>query len=474
MYFKTAFFILAIQFLCTELSAQINCLSADCKSGKGKADFFQDNQKIGTYEGIFMNGKFMKGNMTFTNKGTYYGEWRDNNFQGFGIKTLADATILTGKWHKGELTDSMDATSVLAILKNNLSGILNCEEGDCNNNPSKCTDLNANRYSGGFKNGFYEGYGEIFFNNGDFYRGNWKEGNFHGKGAYYDTKGNVIKGDWEYGIFTANPTEIYALVVGIAAYQNFQKLNFSSSDAEAFYNHLKSPSGALLSDENAEILLDEEATTLKIKNKMADLFAMADTNDMVIFYFAGHGIDGAFLPVDYDGFNNYIDHRSVINAMQDSEAKYKLIIADACHSGSFAIKFDEYRKNGNQFPLASVRGGKSINDQLKDFYKSFSNTKKGLAIISSSAADEISLEAEKLKQGVFSYFLIKGLKGEADFNNNDMITAKELFEYIAEKVDEFTFGYQTPNFMGRSEGETNFSDIPIGIKIQSNNVSDDK
>jgi uncharacterized caspase-like protein len=196
---------------------------------------------------------------------------------------------------------------------------------------------------------------------------------------------------------------------------------------------------------------------------MADLFAMADSNDLVIFYFAGHGIDGAFLPVDYDGYNNFLDHNSLINAMQDSEAKYKIIIADACHSGSFAIKYEEYRKNGDKFPLATVRGGKTVNDRLKDFYGSFSKAKKGLAVFSSSAADEISLEANNLKQGVFSYYLIEALKGAADSDRNTIITTKELFDYISKKVHQFTNGYQTPNFMGLTEGETYFSDIPIGI-----------
>lgn len=455
--------LLSMSFFSRQGNAQIKCLSGDCAHGAGKAEYFENGLIIGVFEGVFKGGNLRKGSFSFSDGTSYYGEWHENNFHGFGIQSFSDGNIIAGRWHKGILSDSIENASVLSILKNNISIPQICEEGDCYQSISKSIDFNGNFYSGEFKNGLYEGFGEMLFKNGDFYKGNWKEGNFHGMGSYFDIKRQLRKGEWEQGRFVANPTEIYALIVGIGDYLNYQQLNFTKGDAMAFYQHLKSPAGGMLSDDNILLLTDKEATALKISNKMADLFAMADSNDLVIFYFAGHGIDGAFLPVDYDGYNNFLDHNSLINAMQDSEAKYKIIIADACHSGSFAIKYEEYRKNGDKFPLATVRGGKTVNDRLKDFYSSFSKAKKGLAVFSSSAADEISLEANNLKQGVFSYYLIEALKGAADSDRNTIITTKELFDYISKKVHQFTNGYQTPNFMGLTEGETYFSDIPIGI-----------
>jgi len=474
MTIRFLFFLLIYLFPLQSIIAQLNCLSADCINGLGKAECLVDGKIIAIFEGNFLNAQFRKGNITYSEGGTYHGECFDNYCHGFGIRNYPDGSTVAGRWHKDLLTDSMETAAVLALLKNNISVPQICEEGNCTNLFSKSIDFNGNFYSGNFKNGLYDGFGEMLFKNGDFYRGNWKEGNFDGKGAYFNKKGQIKKGEWEQGRFVANPTEIYALVIGIGEYLNFQQLNFTKGDAMLFYNHLKSPAGGMLSEDNIVLLTDKEATALKIKNKMADLFMMADSNDLVIFYFAGHGIDGAFLPVDYDGYNNYLDHNSLINAMQDSDAKYRIIIADACHSGSFAVKYDEYRKNGNKFPPSSVRGGKTVNDRLKDFYNSFSNAKKGLAIISSSAADEISLEANNLKQGVFSYYLIEALKGAADKDSNLIINANELFIYVAEKVNEFTDGYQTPNFMGHTYGENNFSDIPIGICLPENSNFSEK
>jgi uncharacterized caspase-like protein len=139
-----------------------------------------------------------------------------------------------------------------------------------------------------------------------------------------------------------------------------------------------------------------------------------------------------------------------------------LILADACHSGSLGVKYDEYISNGSQFPLSATRGGKSIREQTIEFYKSFTNVKAGLSIIMSSAPDEISLEANKLQQGVFSYFIIEGLKGKADSDKNKTITAKELFEFVSKNVDRYTHGFQTPNIGGGGEH------IPVGVIFDEN------
>jgi hypothetical protein len=41
-------------------------------------------------------------------------------------------------------------------------------------------------------------------------------------------------------------------------------------------------------------------------------------------------------------------------------------------------------------------------------------------------------------------------------------------------VHQFTAGYQTPNFMGHTFGESDFSDIPIGICVPDKNSDSDK
>jgi len=66
----------------------------------------------------------------------------------------------------------------------------------------------------------------------------------------------------------------------------------------------------------------------------------------------------------------------------------------------------------------------------------------------SSKAEETSLESAGLRQGVFSHFLIRGLKGEADLNRDKVISVQELFDFINEKVRDYTGNRQSPVIKG--------------------------
>jgi uncharacterized caspase-like protein len=63
-----------------------------------------------------------------------------------------------------------------------------------------------------------------------------------------------------------------------------------------------------------------------------------------------------------------------------------------------------------------------------------------------------------MRQGAFAYYLIKGLKGSADRNENNIITLEELFPYVKANVMNFTNGKQTPFLEGNAS-----RDMPIGI-----------
>ena len=95
---------------------------------------------------------------------------------------------------------------------------------------------------------------------------------------------------------------------------------------------------------------------------MRDIFLRADENDVILFYFSGHGVPGAFLPVDFDGYDNRLEHYQLRDALLASRAKHKLVIADACHSGSFGGRGETgqaltARNNGAAEALAAYYEG---------------------------------------------------------------------------------------------------------------------
>jgi uncharacterized caspase-like protein len=75
----------------------------------------------------------------------------------------------------------------------------------------------------------------------------------------------------------------------------------------------------------------------------------------------------------------------------------------------------------------------------------------------SSDKDQTSLEISSLNQGVFSYYLIAGLKGAADKNSDNTITISELYYYVRDNTYAFVKGRskerQTPILFGSFDRE---------------------
>jgi len=424
---------------------QSGCLKGDCKNGAGLFAY-ADGSK---YEGQFQNGTIEgKGVWYYTNGDKYEGEFAGNYQHGFGKVIHADGSETKGYWKDGEY-----------IGVNQIQfGTEGCKQGDCGDGTGTYVYENGvAKYKGEFRDGLPHGQGTCSYSNGERYEGQWSDGSFNGDGTLYLTDGSAVEGLWEYGVFqaksiakeksvqtveTAKPADVttmrqargmkvWAVVIGISTYNHMPALRYTDDDAYRIYAFLKSPEGGALKDDQISVLIDEAATKEKIVRTMQETFSKAGPNDLVMLYFSGHGLKGSFLPIDFDGFNNKLLHDEINNILENSPAKYKICIADACHSGS----------------LLAMKSG-TAEQALTSYYKTLAQAKAGTALIMSSKADETSLESSGLRQGVFSHFLIRGLKGEADLDQNQVVTIQELYNFINENVRSYTGMRQSPVIQG--------------------------
>ena len=67
-------------------------------------------------------------------------------------------------------------------------------------------------------------------------------------------------------------------------------------------------------------------------------------------------------------------------------------------------------------------------------------------VMTAAAGDQTALPMEEAKHGMFSYFLLKGMEGEADTNQDNKIIAYELHSYVEKQVIQQSSGSQTPEF----------------------------
>jgi hypothetical protein len=234
--------------------------------------------------------------------------------------------------------------------------------------------------------------------------------------------------------FSAN-MRVWVVVVGIADYQRIGKLNYTDDDAYRMYAYYKSPEGGGLPDNQIRVLIDEDATRNNVMRAMQDIYSQAGSSDAIVFYFSGHGARDAFVLWEYNGptpnRRGLLLHEELHTLFEQSPAKYKYIIADACHSGS----------SGQQ-------GVKSASATEQHFYQTFEQSQGGFVMLLSSMSNEYSLETSGIRQGVFTHFLIRGLKGEADTNKDRIVSVVELFDYVESNVSTYTKRRQNPVLSG--------------------------
>jgi len=437
---------------------QTGCLSGNCDKGNGVLAY-PDGSK---YEGQFANGKpngygaFFYPN--YPNSDKYVGNFLNGVKHGTGTLYKSTGGTQTGQWREGE------------YVGERLAAQTGCIQGDCQNGEGTYIFKNGAKYIGKFYNRLPNGKGNAEYPNGERYEGEWASGSFNGYGTLYLVDGGKVNGYWREGTYIGaknpyvladepvvqNPqqemkrpvspigstSKIWAVIIGVASYNHMPVLRYTDDDAYRIHSFLKSPEGGAIPDAQMEILVDDAATYENIKGTMSRVFSQAGPNDMVLLYFSGHGLKGSFLPIDFDGFNNKLPHEEVTELFKNSRAKYKLCIADACHSGS----------------LLAMRSG-SAQSIITSYYEQLAQANGGTALLLSSKSEETSLESSGLRQGVFSHFLIRGLKGEADSNLDNVISVQELFDYVYENVRSYTGNRQSPVIMGDYDKK-----MPVAVK----------
>lgn len=252
--------------------------------------------------------------------------------------------------------------------------------------------------------------------------------------------------------YSERRNNIWAVIVGIDRYPKVRHLKYAVNDARAMYNHLIKFSQ--IPSENVSLLLDQDATLTRLRSALGThLKNKAGPEDMVIIFFAGHGAtEKDMMSPDGDGLEKYLlpydadpkdlyatalpmgEISRIFNRIRSDRL---LFVADSCYSGASGgrtIGIDGIRANLSDAFLDRVTGG------------------KGRVVISASGANEVSSESDRLKQGIFTYYLLEGLKGAADTDKDNVVTVDEAFQFVSDHVPNATNQEQHPIRKGTVTG----------------------
>ncbi|NMG18769.1 caspase, EACC1-associated type [Brasilonema bromeliae] len=233
-----------------------------------------------------------------------------------------------------------------------------------------------------------------------------------------------------------------ALLIGVSEYQpGLNPLPCAVKDVEAMRRVLTHPEIGNFADDDIKVLKNPQGQ--EIQYAIENLFADRQKEDLLLFYFSGHGIKDEsgrlYLSTSTTRKqNNRLFKASAVAAsvlhenMNESRSQRQVIILDCCFSGAIA-----------QGLTVKDDGTVNLQEQLGG---------KGRAILTSSTSTQYSFEQEGSDLSIYTRYLVEGMeKGAADRDGDGWISIDELHEYASDKVKEAAPA-MTPKFYPIEEG----------------------
>lgn len=244
-----------------------------------------------------------------------------------------------------------------------------------------------------------------------------------------------------------------AVVVGVGRYRekNIPGVKYATRDAEVMARYLQNVGGVAADD--MKVITDDGATRSDLEAYVEDwLPRRVKPGSTVFFYYAGHGAPDpagkeAFI-VPYEGHPDFPSKLYPLNrlyaALAKLPAKAVVVMLDSCFSGA---KGRGVSQEGAR-PLVALQETGGLDPKL--------------AVLTGASGTQVASDFDKGEHGLFTYFLLKGMRGDADADRDGTITLGELYPFVRDRVSEHASRGlnrdQTPALIG---GEGSRASLPV-------------
>jgi tetratricopeptide (TPR) repeat protein len=249
-----------------------------------------------------------------------------------------------------------------------------------------------------------------------------------------------------------------ALLIGTSAYEaGLHPLPAAAKDVEAMQQVLQHPDTGGFAGSDITVLKD--ADRQHMEEAIEQLFADRQKDDLVVFYFSGHGIKDdtgkLYLATRTTRKNprGQLMRSSAVSAsfvqdnMSRSRSKRQVVILDSCFSGAFAEGLS-----------AKDDGTVNIREQLGG---------EGRAVLTSSSATEYSFDEKGSDLSIYTRYLIEGMTtGAADLDDDGAVSIDELHQYASAKVREIQPAMKPELYAIREGFKIRLTKVPPGDPTQ--------
>ncbi|MEM9924489.1 MAG: caspase family protein [Cyanobacteria bacterium P01_D01_bin.50] len=266
-------------------------------------------------------------------------------------------------------------------------------------------------------------------------------------------------------ILKSGQAKLWLLLVGINNYQDssLPSLRYPALDCQGLEESLVKATEGF---PNKEIVVYHDFASrspiLKnIRHSLYRIVSQSQPQDSILLYFSGHGMlepntQEAILCLSDTNKNNLLGTglpmKEVVEMLSVSPAKQQLLCLDTCHSGDMALLGANVgsARDGDITPLSNST------PQLMSVLRQRASQSKGFCALLSCDRGQKSWEFPELGHGVFTYYLMRGLSGEAA-DVSGFIDADGLYKYVyrqtVQYIDKLNYQVRLINQQKRARGD---------------------
>jgi hypothetical protein len=219
----------------------------------------------------------------------------------------------------------------------------------------------------------------------------------------------------------------WGLIIGIENYDNLPSVHYARKDAQIMKEYYTKLLG--VPEDNIIMLIDRGATKARIEGYLKQYLPRNVEKDTTLYvYYAGHGMPDTDMNepylVPYDGDTRFIHHtgyklKEFYKDLDALDIGKSYVFLDSCFSGA-----------ASRTEKMLIAGARPALVHVKD---SNINSRKVISL-SASQTNQLSNAYPDAKHGLFTYYLLRALRGEADENDDQWVSIKEAYSYIKKHV----------------------------------------